>query len=217
MRGARAGPRRGSRSRTHGLCCFDSALCHLWKDGRERPDRPNVITCGIGIVTNSVQRVPGARFALVRDTTTTVDTKGHLNANVTGFGGRIPIQFLIQDIALALLEAFRHPTPPNQTPRIVARFFLSLLLGLMRPADNRSVSAGRSVLWSNHDPRRITSTPDGGRWRNATSHDFPAACWFRPVTEQRHGIAECGIGGGNARRNATSRSSREGRIRRMAR
>ncbi|AGX45071.1 galactose-6-phosphate isomerase subunit LacB [Clostridium saccharobutylicum] len=79
-----------------------------------------VVLCGTGVgITGSTAKVVGTRPALVRDVSTAIYAKKHLNANIIGFGGRITGVGLMENIIDAFLETKFEPTEEDK--KIIAK------------------------------------------------------------------------------------------------
>lgn len=74
-----------------------------------------VVLCGTGVgITNGVQKVKGARCALVGDPAAATYAKEQLDCNVLGLGGRVSGIGMIEDIIDAFFAAEYKKTPENE-------------------------------------------------------------------------------------------------------
>lgn len=74
-----------------------------------------IVLCGTGVgITTSTAKVVGTRPALVRDVSSAVYAKKHLNANIIGFGGRITGVGLMENIVDAFIETKFEPNEEDK-------------------------------------------------------------------------------------------------------
>ncbi|WP_342258827.1 RpiB/LacA/LacB family sugar-phosphate isomerase [Spiroplasma endosymbiont of Dioctria linearis] len=65
-----------------------------------------IVICGTGVgITNSAQKVKGARVVLAKDVLTAIDARQKYDANVVGFGGRIIGIGLMYEIIESFIQA----------------------------------------------------------------------------------------------------------------
>ncbi|MDO4604729.1 MAG: galactose-6-phosphate isomerase subunit LacB [Helcococcus sp.] len=74
-----------------------------------------IVMCGTGVgITNSAQKIKGARVALVADVCAAKEAKEKYNANIIGVGGRVVGQGGIEDIVTTFLETEYKPTKESE-------------------------------------------------------------------------------------------------------
>lgn len=74
-----------------------------------------VVLCGTGVgITNGVNKIKGARCALVGDPAAAVYAKEQLNCNVIGLGARVSGVGMIEDILDQFFDAEYKPDPENE-------------------------------------------------------------------------------------------------------
>lgn len=97
---------------------YDNKRTHYAIYGKEAAEKVvskeadlGIVLCGTGVgITASTAKVVGTRPILVRDVSTAVYARKHLNANILGFGGRIIGKGLMENIVDAFLETKFEPT-----------------------------------------------------------------------------------------------------------